>query len=392
MVPNPVGDDFRKKENLHSRPQHVFPMEVFLCQDCGLIQLLDVVSPELLYGDYLYETSISLGLPDHFRAYAETTVAKLKPARGSRVIDIGCNDGTLLRAFRDLGFNVLGVDPATSIARKVKAAFGIDVIASTLSHGLAKEIRAVYGPASVVTANNVIANIDHLGEVAQAMHELLSPDGVFVLETGYGLDLVRSCVFDNIYHEHISYFSIKPMKVFCEKNGLELFDVDHVPTKGGSIRCYIQKKGGPRAVTGAIAKMIKDEENFGLYDLKTFQAMRKKMDDTKSELIGLLSDLKSKGKRIAGYGASVGAITVVYEFGLAEHLHCLLDENPIKFDTFSPGHHLPVLKADRAIDEKIDYVVVIAWRYVDPIVSKNQEFIRSGGKFISFFPEVAVLQ
>jgi predicted TPR repeat methyltransferase len=206
-----------------------------------------VINPEILYGNYLYQTSISLGLVEHFRTYAEEVVRQVAPVPNALVLDIGSNDGSLLKAFKDHGLRVLGVDPAREIARKATES-GVETIADFFTAKLAREIRKKHGPAAIITANNVFANIDHLADVAAGIRELLAQDGVFVFETSYLLDVLQKSLLETFFHEHLCYFSVRPLEAFFRRNGMELFDVKRVATKGGSIRGFAQLGGGPRKV------------------------------------------------------------------------------------------------------------------------------------------------
>lgn len=202
----PIGDAYVTEEHLDKK-QEVFPVEVFLCRDCGHAQLLDVVDSEAIYREYLYKTSISLGLVEHFRKGVDSILDYVKPEKGAFVVDIGSNDGSVLQAFKNKGMRVLGVDPAKEIAKKATEK-GIKTIPEIFNLKLAKDINNKYGQAQIIITNNTFANIDDLDDVMAGIKEILAPNGVFVVETGYALDLLQKIVFDNIYHEHLSYFSV----------------------------------------------------------------------------------------------------------------------------------------------------------------------------------------
>src|SRR4051812_29843298 len=236
MTPTPPGDHYVSAAALNE-PQPAYPLDLVMCATCGLAQLADVVDPELLYRDYIYNTSISLGLSQHFDRYAETVVGRTGTPAGSLVVDIGSNDGTLIRAFAARGMRVLGVDPAREQARTATEA-GFETLPTFFSAALGGDLRRDRGPASIVTANNVFANVDDLDDLMNGVRQLLAPDGVFVFETGYFPDLVRQRIIDNIYQEHLSYYAVKPLVRFFARHGLELVSVDHEPTKGGSIRGF----------------------------------------------------------------------------------------------------------------------------------------------------------
>jgi len=382
----PAGDKFVKKEQLNT-PDERFPMSLQFCTNCGHLQLGDVVNPEILYFDYLYETKVSLGLVEHFGNYAKTVLKLTQSPKGSLVIDMGCNDGTLLQAFKDNGMKVLGVEPAKELALK-NTQSGIETLPTFFSAELAKKIKVERGKASIITANNVFANIDDLKDVINGVRELLTADGVFVMETGYAVDTIRNNVIDNIYHEHVSYFSVRPLKAFYEKNGLELIHVDYVDTKGGSIRTYTQLKGGPKKVSPVVAEMIKKEEELGFDKPAMYQKFARDMDAIRDELGRQVDAAIKQGKKVAGFGASCGVTTLLYYYGLGDKLQFLVDDNKTKQGLYSPGHHLPVLPSSALMEKKPDVTVLFPWRYADIIMGKQQSYLKNGGKFIVPLPEL----
>jgi len=390
LAPTPVGDAYVKADRLHES-QPTYPVDLFLCQGCGHAQLLDVVDQDLLYGDFIYRTAISLGLVEHFQRYAEDVLRRAHPSPGALVVDIGSNDGTLLRWFKTHGLRVLGVDPAHEIAREATAA-GLDTLDALFTKELARRIRDEHGSAAIVTANNTFANVDALDDLTEGIRELLAPDGLFVCETGYLLDLVQQGLVDNIYHEHLSYFAVKPLEAFLRRQGLELIDVERLPTKGGSLRAIAQRRGGPRTVAPSIGELIAREAACGLDRAESFNTLATRVTRVGTELIGFLQTLKEQGKTIAGYGASVGVTTLLYTFQLGEVLSFLIDENPAKHHRFSPGHHLPVFPPPELEERKPDAVVILAWRYAEPIMHKHQRYLNQGGQWIVPLPEVKVVR
>lgn len=389
LAPSPVADDFIPAARL-DQPQESFPLDVFLCNGCGLVQLLEVVDPTSIYEEFLYVTKSSPGLVEHFRGYADAVVARLGLAPGQSVVEIGSNDGSLLEFFKQRGLRVLGVDPARNIAAAATSA-GVETLPVCFTLDVAGDIRRQRGAADVVAANNVIANIDDLPQLAEAIRALLAPAGVFVFESGYLADLVKNLVFDNIYHEHLCYHSVKPMASFLARHGMELFDVQHVPTKGGSIRGFAQLAGGERPVDPAVRSMIEAEEAQGLYRAETYRAMCAKLDRLRDTLRDVLSGLKARGRVIAGYGASHSVTTLLHHFGVAEHLSFVVDDNPLKHNLYSPGNHLPVFPSAALLERDPDYVVVLPWRFAQLIVDRNRQFVEAGGRFIVPIPETRIV-
>ncbi len=389
LAPTPVADAYVPAESL-GKAQESYPLDLFLCSGCSDLQLLDVVDPGILYGDYLYVTSSSPGLDKHFESYADEVMDRVNPAKESLVIDVGSNDGTLLKFFKRQGMRVLGIDPAGDIAQKATES-GIETLSAFFVPDVARKIKNERGRATIITANNVIANIDDLGQLAEAIQELLAPDGVFIFETGYLADLIQGAVFDNIYHEHLCYHSVKPLELFFRRHGMELIHTSRVPTKGGSLRGTVQLAGGPRSVSPSVAELIALEVNLGLDCAETFKAFAGKLDNVKTALLDFLREVKAQGRTIAGYGASHSVTTVIYHFGLGDILSFIVDDNPRKQNLFSPGHHIPVLSPQALYERKPDYVLTLAWRFSEQVMKKHQAYLDQGGHFIVPLPEIRVI-
>lgn len=390
LAVTPIGDAYIPKERINET-QPCFPIELFLCNSCGLSQLLNVIDPESVYSKYIYHTSDSLGLVEHFRKYAVEIISFANPPAGSLVIDIGSNDGSLLRFFKDKGMRVLGIDPAITIAQQATKS-GIKTLQKFFDYKVAQEIKRKYGQAYIITANNAIANIDDLSGMIGGIRDLLEPDGIFVFETGYFLDLLTKRIFDNIYHEHISYFTVNTLNKLFNSHDMKLLDVTRIPTKGGSIRGIAQLSGGSRKVSSSVQELIELESKHKMHNSETIKAFSNSLLDIKKELLKILNDLKSKGKKIAGYGASVGVTTVLYYFNL-DHtlLDFIVDDNPQRQNLYSPGFHIPVLHPEEICDRKIDFVIILAWQYAGPIIKKHQSYLDQGGQFITFLPKLEII-
>lgn len=389
LEPTPSGEDYVTADQL-SQPQQLFPMDLFLCRDCGHAEFPDVIDPDLLYRNYKYQTSISLGLVEHFGRYADAVLTAVQPTAGSLVMDVGSNDGSLLKFFKARGHRVLGVDPATAVARQATEA-GVETLPTYFTAQRARELRGERGQVAILTANNVFANIDNLTDFAAGIRELLAPDGVFVFETSYLLDVLSKMLIETFFHEHLSYFSVRPLQAYFHRHGIELFDVHRVATKGGSIRGFVQMAGGSRPVKPAVVEQIALEEKAGLSRPETYRACQERVKGIKNELHSRIAEWKKQGKVIAGYGASVGVTTLLFQFDLGQLIEFLVDDNPVRHGLYSPGHHIPVLPSDALYTRKADYVVVLAWAYLDPIRKKHQEFMAQGGRFVVPLPEVRVV-
>jgi SAM-dependent methyltransferase len=389
LAPTPLGDDWVPAEKV-AEPQELYPMDLGLCPECGNTQLLDVVLPEVIYEDYVYMTSVSLGLSEHFQRYAADVMAGIAPAPGGLVVEIGSNEGALLKAFQAHGMRVLGVDPAKEIARFASES-GVETLAAYFDRPLAQRLRAERGAAAIVSANNVFANLDDVDSVTEGIRELLAPDGVFVFETSYFLDVMQKALLDTIFHEHLTYFSAAPMRRFFAKHGMELIDVTRVPTKGGSLRGVAQLAGGPRPVSAAVGELIAEEEAAGIHRKDSFPALLARLEKTKGELHDLLDPLVGEGKSVAAYGAAVGLTTMIYQFELGDLLEFIADDSDTVQGLFSPGLHIPVLPSGSLLERRPDYTVILAWRYTEPIVARNQAYLEAGGRFVSVMPKVGVM-
>lgn len=386
LAPIPLADQYVTESKLDEE-QPLIPCTVVLCGECGGAQLTHVADPEIVYGDYIYETTNSLGNIAHFDGYAEKVLSLLKPPERSLVIDVGSNDGTLLRSYAKRGMRVLGIDPAREIAAKATAE-GVETLPEFLDTALARRVGEDYAPAAVVTANNVIANIDDLDELIEAVRLMMAPDGLFVWETFYLGDLFEHLVFDYLYHEHISIFSLRPLQTFFRRFDMEIVDVERIPMKGGSLRISVQRPEGRLEPSPAVAELAEVEAGQGLQELEAWKRYGERIEKTKREVTPLLHRLHSEGKTLAGYGASSSTTPLTYNFEMVDVLDYLVDEWSAKQGRFSPGRHLPVLSPEEMYRRNPDHVVICAWRYWKPIVEKHPELAKEKGRFIVPMPEL----
>lgn len=381
-----VGNDYLRTP----QRQEDFALSLHLCGACGNVQIEDVVNPDLLFRQYTYSTTSSLGLVEHFRKYAAKCAAGCGLEHGELVVDVGSNDGSLLKAFRELGYRVAGVDPATDIAARASAE-GVPTIAEYFTPSVVGRIREENGPAKLVTANNVFAHSDRLPEMADAIRELLAPDGLFVLEVSYLLDIVHKMLFDTVYHEHLCYHSVRSLAEFFPRHGLQLVDVQRIPTKGGSLRGTVQLAGGTRAVSAEVRRLLEWEDFTRLHSPETFRALGGRINAAKDQFVAVVDRCRAAGKVIAGYGASPTVTTLLNQFDLRHRLDFLVDDNPVKQHTFAPGGQLPVYPSEAIYDREVDVVAVLAWNYAAPIVARHRRFVEAGGRFVIPLPQLQVI-
>ncbi len=390
LTPTPPANAFVPASAL-SQAQETFPLDVFFCRSCGHVQLLDVVDPGVLFENYVYVSGTSPAFVAHFQRYAEDMISHLGLKPGDLVIDIGSNDGTLLRFFKKAGMRVLGIDPAKQIAADATAA-GIPTLPEFFTGDVAARIVAEHGPAALITANNMFAHADGLDFITDGIASLLRPGGAFVFEVSYLVDVYRNTLFDTIYHEHVAYHSVKPLIPFFRAHGLEMTDAIRVTSHGGSLRGIARKPDqATPAVNASVALAVSEEEALGLDREETLKAFARQIDGLKSDLVSLLRKLKSEGKSIAGFGAPAKATTLMYHFGLGtDVIDFIVDDSPLKQNLYTPGLHAPVLPASAIAERKPDYLVLLAWNFAKPIMEKNQAYRDAGGHFITPVPRVEV--
>jgi SAM-dependent methyltransferase len=358
-----------------------FPLDLVLCRACGHVQLVDVIDAVRLFSNYAYTSASSPGLEAHFHRYAQAVVGKLALPPGARVLDVGSNDGTLLRQFAAHQLEVLGVDPAMAIAQAATAA-GIPTLNGFMDAAMAHRVVHEGGPVQLCTANNVFAHNDELGGMADAIGSVLADDGAFVFEVSYLLDTVEGLVFDFIYHEHLCYHSVKPLDAFLRRHGMYLFDVERVASKGGSLRGFAQKLGGPRPVAPRVAELLALEEKAGLYDPATYRRFSAHVSRLRDQTTAFLRSCHARGLTVAGYGASATVTTLMHHFCIGDSIDFLVDDNPLRHGTVSPGYQVPVYPSQSLYERKPEVVLILAWRFADAIINRHAPYLEGGGTFV----------
>ena len=369
--------------------QPCFPLEVSLCRACGHLQLVNVVDPAYLFSNYVYASSAAPSMVAHLNAYAASVIERFGLADGTFVVEIGSNDGTFLRPFKNAGVRVLGVDPAKNIAERATRS-GIETLPEFFNAEIAARIRSAHGAADLVCANHVFAHVADMQGFVDGVRTLLAPGGVFVFEVGYLVDVYEKSTFDTIYHEHLDYHRVGPLRRLFAANGLQMFDVERSDIQGGSIRGFVTS-GGSRPGSANLDAFERYERTIGLDVPDTYRGYADRITRSGLELTTLLAGLKAKGKRIAGYGLPAKATTLMYHFGLDKNtIEYVVDDAVLKVGLFSPGLHIPILAADTLYERRPDYLVVLAWNFADFIVKKHQAFSAGGGRFIVPLPNLGI--
>ena len=381
----PPSNAFIKKENLEKH-EDKFPLRLYLCKECYLLQLLDIVDKGILFKEYLYMTSASKPIVNHFEKYAYDVYEEfLKQSKNPLVIEIGSNDGTLLKEFKKLGAMVLGIEPAKNIAKIANDA-GITTENSFLNHHIVKK-KSLEKKASVIVGNNVFGHIDDLKEFMKCVKMLSKEKGVFIFEVPYLLNLIQKLEFDTVYHEHLSYFSLIPLIRLMDEFNLEIFDVKKQKVHGGTIRVFVSKKRNFKKTTN-FEKMIKFEKDFRINEIQTYQKFSENVKELKNKLQNKLLKFKKEGKIIFGYGAPAkGNVLLNYCNIGTKFLDYIIDTTPLKQGLYTPGMHIPV-KSDKENIEKPSQQIalLLAWNYEEAIINKEKLFLKNGGKFLIPIP------
>jgi SAM-dependent methyltransferase len=344
-----------------------------------------------MFSNYAYVSGTAKSFIQHFHNLADQIITKFSLDQSSFVVEIGSNDGTLLERFQNSDIPVLGVDPAANIALLANES-GIPTRNDYFTLNVATDILSEFGLADVIIANNVLAHTTQLNNIVAGVQKLLSPKGVLVFEVSYLLDVVQKLLFDTIYHEHVSYHSIKPLKAFFESFGLEIFNVELIPSHGGSIRVYVQHKNGPHAVHFSVDGCISAENESLLHLVETYVSMKKRIDLLKEKIQVLFAQIKNSGSKICGFGAPAKATTLMYEFNIgSEIVEFIIDDSPLKQGMFTPGLHIPVQPRSYLATHKVDYVIILAWNFAEQIVDELKTSLDGEVVFIVPLPELEIL-
>jgi len=388
---HPPSDAFLTSEEL-KKPEISHPLRVLLCDKCGLWQLDYVVDPEILYQrSYPYESSTTRTGRKHFHDMAKEICDKYETPKGSLAVDIGSNVGVLLQGFETVGMKTLGVDPAFDMAR-IANQNGILTIADFFTRDLSKKIAKQYGKAHAITATNVVAHINDIHNLVSGVKNLLAPTGVFVIEAPYLVDLVQKNEYDTIYHEHLSYLSVKPLVGLFKSHDMELIDAEKQNIHGGTMRYFIAHKGKYK-VSPVIKKLIAAENKFGMYDInflkKTFV---KAVEKQRADLVELLMKLKKEGARIVGVSAPAKGNTLLNYCKIDnQYLDYISEKAEIKIGLHTPGTHIKIESDKRLMKDMPDYALILAWNFADEIMGNLKEFKKKNGRFIIPIPKPVII-
>jgi novobiocin biosynthesis protein NovU/D-mycarose 3-C-methyltransferase len=374
----PPANSLLRPQDLQ-KPELRFPLSLRLCSQCGMAQLGHVVPASLLFRSYLFFTSSSRAMSDHFAELMNHASDQFVPP-GGLVVEIGSNDGTALASIRRRDARVLGVDPARNIA-VMAASRGVPTVSEFFTEPLAREIARVAGPAHLIVACNVLGHIDDLDDVCRGLKVLLAPDGAVVLEVPYLGDLIDRAEYDTIYHEHLSYFAVRPLAALLNRHGLRLARVERFSVHGGTMRCTAVHGQG---VGPQVQEMIDNERQTGLDQPAAFAPFAQKVGIERSGLRRRLVELKQQGRKVIGYGAPAkGTVVLNYCNIGTDLLPAVIDSTPAKQGWHVPGTHQPILPPAAMEAERPDVLLLLAWNHAEEIMRREAAFIARGGKIFT---------
>lgn len=390
--PMALAGGFLKKDDFASEPS--FPLRLFFCEECYAVQVVDIVDPALLFQNYFYFSSAIRTLREHFVDYAMEACSRFLNPEEDTVVEIGCNDGILLKPFAEQNVKtIIGVDPAANVIGTIDDP-RIHKLNDFFGPAVGQQIEKKFGKADLIVANNVYAHIPDINGVTSAVADLLKDDGVFIFEVHYLGKIIESLQYDMVYHEHLYYYSLISLQKHLERFGLVVFDVKPIPIHAGSMRYYVAKKGSLHGKKpSARVEMLAKEELAKGYDRKeTYSRFSEQVEERKNQLMSLLKKLKKKGRSIAGYGASGRANTIIQYSGItSEHIDYMIDDAPAKEGYYTPGSHFEIFSNKRLSENPPEYLLLFAWGYFNEIAEKCRPYLASGGRMITPLPDVRVV-
>lgn len=389
---SPLANAFLSKDDLHKMEPH-YPLNVYLCDKCYLVQVEEFEPPKNIFSaDYAYFSSYSQTWLDHCRAYSEMAIDRFGLGRDSFVVEIGSNDGCLLQYFKKNDIPLLGIEPASNTAKEaIKKGIPTDI--AFFDRRYAGKMKDNGKQADLIIGNNVLAHNPNLDDFIDGLRIALKPSGIITLEFPHLLKLIELNQFDTIYHEHFSYFSFHSVQRLFSSHRLEIFDVDEIPTHGGSIRIYVKHWDDESKMrTQKVTALLEKEKAAHLLDVQTYSAFAERVKQTKRKLLDFLIAVKNDGKRVVGYGAPAKGNTLLNYCGIGtDFIDYTVDRNPHKQSRFLPGSRIPIKHPDKIKEDKPDYVLILPWNIKGEIMEQMSGIREWGGKFVIPIPTVQVL-
>jgi hypothetical protein len=390
LGPTPLANSFLKSPDDFEN-ETAYPLDVYFCQTCSLVQLLDVIDPEVLFRHYIYVTGTSDTIAAHNIKYAKTVVDYLQLSADDLVIEVASNDGSLLRCFKEHGVGTLGIEPATNIA-EMAVQNGIETVNEFFNFATAAQVRQSHGAAKAVIGNNVLAHVDETQDFLRGCKTLLADDGLVIVEVPYLKELLDRLEYDTVYHEHLCYFSVSTLLRLCDEVGLSMVRIDHVPVHGGSLRMYAGRKEYYQAHAPDVLNLAASERQAGMTDFACYQQFAEKVEQNRRGILERIKTLQAEGKTVVGYGAPAKGNTLLNYCAInTDLLPYTVDKNPMKVGLYTPGMHIPVLPVSTLLERQPDYVLILAWNFASEIMQQQEAYRNNGGRFIIPIPEPKVV-
>lgn len=388
---SPLCEEFIKPENIDNG-QQFYPLHAYVCEECFLVQVGEYVSPEEIYSDYYYFSSYSDSWLKHAENYVEMMIDDYGINKDSFVVEIASNDGYLLQYFKERNIPILGVEPSENVAQAAVEK-GIPTEKVFFDKASAETLKKKYGSADLILGNNILAHIPEINNFIEGLEVMLDQKGIMTFEFPHLMQLIENNQFDTIYHEHFFYFSLITIRSIFKKHGMKIFDVQELSTHGGSIRIFVTRESNSDyKVSSNVERILRHEKEEGYLDVDFYKSFDEKVQQTKSDLLELLIDLKKQDKTIAGYGAPGKGNTLLNYCGIRrDFIDYTVDRNPNKQGYYLPGSLIPIFHPDKIKETKPDYVLILPWNLKDEIMNQINYVRDWGGKFIIPIPEPAII-
>ncbi len=388
---SPLANSFLEAEELDA-PEPRFPLTVYVCDGCFLVQLPEFESPESIFSDYAYFSSFAETWLEHVARYAADMTERFGLGPTSQVVEVASNDGHLLRGFKERGIPVLGIEPAANVARAAEEA-GVPTLVRFFGSELATELVAEGRRADLLAGNNVLAHVPDLNDFVDGLRILLAPDGVLTMEFPHLAQLMAENQFDTIYHEHFSYFSFRTVRDVFTAHRLTIFDVEELPTHGGSLRIYGRHEAdASKPVTERVTALLEHERRAGFDDLEHYRSFDRQARATRQGLLDFLAAARDAGESVVGYGAPAKGNTLLNYCGVGrEQIGYTVDRSPHKQGLFLPGTHLPIYSPEKVFETRPDYLLILAWNLKEEIMEQMVEISDWGGRFVVAIPRTEIL-
>lgn len=384
-----AGGFLNKKDILYEKK---FRLTIYFCSNCGLVQILDIVNPNILFKKYFYLSSVIKSLSAHFKKYSVFLKKNYLLTKQSQLLEFGSNDGILLRHFKNSRkIKVFGIDPSKNVS-KIAQDNDLNITVDYFTQESARKLLRKFGKMNVVSGSNVFAHVDNIHEILKAVKILLKRGGVFIIEVHYLYDLLKDFQYDTLYHEHLSYYSVSSLNNIFRLEQLKIVDVQHLPMHGGAIRVVSAFENSDIKIKPSVSRFIKNEKIYKLNKLETYMNFKKQCNNHRKKLVKLLKNIKASKKTIVGYGAPGRGTTLLNYCNINNNiLDYIVDSSPLRIGKYMPGVHIPIYYVNKSRKNPPNFFLVLAWNYIKSILKQEDKLKKKGVKFIVPFPKIKII-